>query len=56
MHAQYVLVINSIYSKPSSERLNVDHVVVPAGSESTGRASMKSSGVLVVPEGVKRGT
>lgn len=38
------------------ERLNVDHVVVPAGSESTGRASMKSSGVLVVPEGVKRGT
>lgn len=32
----------------------MDLVVVPAGSESTGRASMKSSGVLVVPEGVKR--
>lgn len=56
MHAQYVLVINSFNLNHLLERLNVDHVVVPAGSESTGRASMKSSDVLVVPEGVKRGT
>lgn len=34
----------------------MDHVVDPAGSESTGRANVKSSGVLVAREGVKRGT